>query len=336
MNRRAFVQRTGLAGLTLAAASVVVPRAVADPDPAPGSRPPAPGAPALPDPDVYAFQLGGCEAYVVHDGALTMPGIQPSWAPEAAKPELESLLKREYLPVDHVALSVNVVVIKGPGGVMLFDGGAGASFGPAAGRLVKGLAKIGIAPVDVKWIFVTHAHMDHIGGLVEGNALVFPAAKIIAAKTEVDFWSGANPDLSGMRTPAEARTQMAGAIKGCLEVLKPNLELKGPGKVTPSVELVASPGHTPGHAMFLVSEGDDKLLVFGDIVHLWALQFPHPEWTMAYDVDPKQAIATRKKVFEKAAADRPLLAGYHMPFPGLGHARSAGKGYEWAPRPWVV
>jgi glyoxylase-like metal-dependent hydrolase (beta-lactamase superfamily II) len=337
ITRRSFVQRTGLAGLSLLAAAASSQRAFADPDPSPNAKPPAPASPSLPDPDIYPFALGGHEAFVIHDGALTSPGIQPSFAPEASKAELDQLLTQEYLPTDHVVMSVNVLVVKSDAGVMLFDGGAGRAFGPAAGRLVSGLAKIGVSPADVKWVFVTHAHPDHIGGLVDGsNGLVFPSAKIIASKSEVDFWNADAPDLSGMRTPPESRAQMAGMIKTWLGVLKPNLELKGPGKIAPAVELVASPGHTPGHAMFLVSQGDDKLLVLGDIVHVWSLQFPHPEWTMAYDVDPRQAVATRRKVFEKAAADRTLLAGYHLPFPGLGHARAAGRGYQWVARPWVT
>jgi glyoxylase-like metal-dependent hydrolase (beta-lactamase superfamily II) len=184
---------------------------------------------------------------------------------------------------------------------------------------------------------VTHAHSDHINGLVDADTHpVFEQARVLAAKSEVDFWLSDSPNLSGMRTPPETTAQVAAGIKKVLTGAKPNLDLKEQGKLSPEVELLAAPGHTPGHSLFRVTQGNDKLLVFGDAVHIHALQFPHPEWTMAYDVDPALAVKTRRKLFEDAAAERIMLMGYHMPFPGIGHVRAAGKGFEWVPRPWVV
>lgn len=337
IDRRTFVQRTGLAGLSMLAAGLSSQRALADPDPPADRKSPLLTQAILPDPDIYPFQLGGVEAFIVHDGFISMPGIQPSFAPEATPSEIEEILRANFLPVDHISLSLNVLVVKAKSGVMLFDAGAGRSFGPATGRLVRGLARIGVSPNDVKTVFVTHAHLDHIGGLVdEANKPVFASARVLAAKTEVDFWMSAAPDLSGMRTAPETKAQAANGAKNFFGNLKANLELKEPGKLSSEVELIAAPGHTPGHSLFRIGQGDETLLVIGDAVHVHALQFPHPEWTMAYDVDPSQAVSTRRKLFKQAAADRTTLVGYHMPFPGIGHVRVAGKGYEWVPRPWVI
>jgi glyoxylase-like metal-dependent hydrolase (beta-lactamase superfamily II) len=100
--------------------------------------------------------------------------------------------------------------------------------------------------------------------------------------------------------------------------------------------MIAAPGHTPGHSLFSITLGGEKLLVFGDSVHLHALQFPHPEWSMAFDSDPAKAIATRRKLFKQVAAERTMCLGFHVPFPGVGYVRAAGQGYEWVPRPWVM
>jgi glyoxylase-like metal-dependent hydrolase (beta-lactamase superfamily II) len=337
LDRRTFVQQTGLAGLSVVAFNLIAQRASADPDaPAqPTGSAPAPARSA--EADVYPFQIGGVEAFVVSDGVLTFPGIQPTFAPQAKPSEIEELLKREFLPSNHLAMGVNILVVKAKSGVMLFDGGTGGTFGPTAGKLQRGLARIGVAPNDVKVVFVTHAHGDHIGGLVTAsNNLVFPSARIIAAKTEVDFWTSDAPDLSGMRASPEAKSQLAAAMKAILVNLKSNLERKEPGQVTPEVELILAPGHTPGHSLFRLTLGGETLLVVADTFHSYALQFAHPEWTMAYDVDPARAITTRRKLFKDATADRTTLMAFHLPFPGIGHVRAAAGEYEWVPRPWAV
>lgn len=337
MNRRSFVQRTGLTGLSLAALGLMTPRAKADPDPAPGQLPAPSPAEELAEPAILPFRIGNLDAFVVHDGVLGLPTVQPMFAPEAKPSEIEDSLKRHHLPPHRAALSVNVLVVKSKDGIMLFDSGTGKAFGPGLGRLLRGLARLGIGPGDVKTIFVTHAHADHIGGLVnEKNESVFGSARIVADRKEVQFWTSATPDLSGMRTPPETKTQTLASIQKFLGGVKGQLDLHEPGKISSEVELLAAPGHTPGHSYYLVSSGSEKLLLFGDAVHLYALQFEHPEWTMTYDVNPPEAITTRRKLFKHAGSDGTLLMGAHMPFPGLGHVEREGKAYAWVPRPWAV
>lgn len=333
MDRRAFMQRTGLAGLSTLALSLGINHASADPDPPAGTTAPGP----VTEPDIYSFQIGGTDAFVIHDGMFTVPGLQPLFLPEAKPEELQELLKKNFLPPDRYSLSMNVLVIKGKDGVMLFDAGCGKTFGPALGKLMRGLARIGIAPADVKTVFITHAHSDHTGGLVDDeNKPVFPSARLIATKREVDFWTSENPDLSGMNAPAEVKTQTAAGVKKILSGLTGRLELKDAGPLTPEVELISTPGHTPGHSMFRVTIGGEKILVVGDTVHIFAAQFAHPDWTIAYDVNRPLAIETRRKLFKQVATDRSLVFAYHLPFPGLGHVRTDGSAYEWVPRPWVT
>ena len=99
---------------------------------------------------------------------------------------------------------------------------------------------------------------------------------------------------------------------------------------------VGSKNETPGHTGFLVTSGKDSLLIWGDIVHSPALQFIHPEWAISFDTDQNQAIASRRAIFDRAAADKLLVAGMHLDFPGLGHVTRAGTGYAFTPAIWQL
>jgi glyoxylase-like metal-dependent hydrolase (beta-lactamase superfamily II) len=105
-------------------------------------------------------------------------------------------------------------------------------------------------------------------------------------------------------------------------------------EVVKGITSVALPGHTPGHTGFIITSGEESLLIWGDIVHSAALQFAHPEWAIAFDVDQTQAIATRKAIFDRAAADKLLVTGMHLDFPGFGHVAQAGSAYGFMPAFW--
>jgi glyoxylase-like metal-dependent hydrolase (beta-lactamase superfamily II) len=337
IDRRSFVQRAGMTGLSLLALGLSSRHAEGDPDPGPDAMGISTKADPVPEPDIFQFRVGNLDAFIVHDGVLDLPNLQPMFVPEAKPAEIEQLLKRNFLPLHGTALSLNVLGLRGDSGILLFDSGAGHAFGSGMGRLRRGLAKLGIGPADVTTIYLTHAHLEHIAGLVnETYEPVFSSAQLVAARQEVDFWTSRAPDLAGMKTPADTKAQTLSSIQKFLGAVKSCFDLREPGRISPEVELMAAPGHTPGHSNFLVTSGEEKLLVIGDAVHLHGLQFPHPEWTMAYDVRPDQAIATRRKLFKQASTQRSLLFGYHLPFPGLGHVRPEGRGYAWVPRPWVV
>src|ERR1700728_3260694 len=110
--------------------------------------------------------------------------------------------------------------------------------------------------------------------------------------------------------------------------------IKDGTEIVPGVTAVTAPGHTVGHTMIRVSSRNDQLLAWTDIVHSAALQFPEPERSIAYDLDPPQAIATRKKVMDMAATDKIMIAGTHIGFPGVGHVARDGSAYAFVPAPW--
>jgi glyoxylase-like metal-dependent hydrolase (beta-lactamase superfamily II) len=296
--------------------------------------------PALKGPQAggyYRFTIGDVEAVVISDGGLTFQPIQPTWAPEATKEELESALRSAFLPTDRINLDVNTLLIKIGGELILVDSGAGGLFGPSLGKVRERMEAAGVKPGQVTGVVLTHAHGDHFGGLLDGEGKpVYPNATYFASKTEIDYWTGSDPDFSKLRIGKEQREKALAGARKYIAAIKDRLTPVVPGKkIVEGVEVVDAPGHTPGHIALLVTSGKEALLNAADTVHHHVLMFSHPEWTSAFDVDPKMGADTRRKLLDRASADGLRVLGYHLPFPGIGHVRTAkGGAYEWVPEPW--
>jgi glyoxylase-like metal-dependent hydrolase (beta-lactamase superfamily II) len=105
----------------------------------------------------------------------------------------------------------------------------------------------------------------------------------------------------------------------------------GDTELVPGVRAMAAPGHTPGHTLYVVESEGQKLVLWGDLMHVAAAQFPDPSVTIRFDTDSGMAAAQRKKVFADAAEHGDWVAGAHLSFPGIGHLRAAGSGYAFVP-----
>ena len=290
------------------------------------------------DTEIYRYSLGDWPAYVIHDGTLPVPALQPFFLPEADPKELEALLGEQFLSPKNWVLSLNVLVFQTPQGVVLVDSGMGVGVTPTTGRLKRGLEVLGIAPDHVKAVVVSHAHPDHIGGILtpQGQA-AFPQARIYLARPEFDFWSADQPDLSTTTLPeANKKNGVETAHKAFQAVGDQLQRVQADEEFWPGFRFVAAPGHTPGHRGVHIRSGQEELLYLGDCVHVHAAQFLHPDWTMAADTDRRQAITSRVKLLEMAAARRLRVAGGHLPFPGLGHVRKVGEQrFAYVPQPWA-
>ncbi|NIP73371.1 MAG: MBL fold metallo-hydrolase [Gammaproteobacteria bacterium] len=227
-------------------------------------------------------------------------------------------------------VTLNAYLLQGRDRTILVDTGIGAFAGDAGPYLMENLAAVGVGAADVDTILITHMHPDHVGGLIDADDQpVFPGAAVLVPAGELDYWGGEIPDdASGMLT-----NQFQAAHR-VLAAMGDRLQRLAGTEVLPGITRVPLPGHTPDHSGYRVVSGGDQVLLWTDIVHLPHIQFPRPEATVAFDVDPDQAAATRQRIMAELAASGELIGGHHLDFPGLGYVTTDGDGYRFLPHVW--
>ena len=280
-------------------------------------------------PGFYRFKLGAIEITVVSDGTLAFPA-ETLWGDRAE--DARGLLTSTFQPSRPVGLQINTIVVDTGDKLVLIDAGCGVDkFQKTTGALLRNLAAAGYAPGDIDTILFTHFHFDHLWGISdhENASLLFPAAEFVASETEFAFWSA--PDLADRLPPA----QQPRITQANLKLARPRLRLiRAVAEVVPGVTTFGTPGHTPGHMSVNISSGGKELLLTGDVVVNSEVSFLHPEWPFGFDIDVPLATRTRQAFLDRAAADKTLVGGYHLPFPGFGHVVREEGGYRWLPEDW--
>lgn len=236
------------------------------------------------------IQVGSVNVTWIQDNAGDRP-MARSLFPDAGDALIDSLSLRDGVPS-----TVSVFVVKTDSVVILFDTGLGA----ADSRLQAGLKSLGMEPSDVRYLYLTHMHGDHIGGMLTAEGkVVFPNAEVYVSKPEHDYW------MTASSNPRAAKT---------LEAYRNKLHLFAFGDTLPGgVAAMEAVGHTPGHTVFQVG----RLLVVGDLFHGLALQLAHPEICATYDMDKEKAVETRKRFIRYAQENELTMAGMHLPAPAF-------------------
>jgi glyoxylase-like metal-dependent hydrolase (beta-lactamase superfamily II) len=229
---------------------------------------------------------------------------------------------------DPVHIAVNAFLFRHNGRWGLIDTGAGNTMGPTLGKLADNLRALRVQPEDIETILLTHLHPDHSNGLVDAQGrAIYPNAEVILHELEAGFWLDRDESTGSSDRIRRNIAKAAVTTAPYRNRLRPVRD----GEVIPGVSAVLLDGHTPGHTGWLLHSGSDSVLIWGDIVHLASIQIARPDTGLVFDVDAAAACATRRRLFDRLAADGLKVAGAHLDFPGFGTIMRAGAGFRFEP-----
>lgn len=273
----------------------------------------------------HTFKVGSAEVTVVSDGDLTLPASFV--LPGRSDADIASVFTKAGAGAPAFKAEVNVVVVKLGAEVVLIDTGAGPDFIPTLGRLADRLEAAGVKPEAVTRVVFTHAHADHLWGVIDplGGGSAFEKAQHVMTTPERDYWLQADVEsrvAEPFKAMAAGTHRRLKSIADRVQTLAPNAE------ILPGLTYVDTAGHTPGHASVLLKSGNDQLLIGGDALVNAAVSFVEPSWRWGSDMDPDRAVQTRASLLDRLASEKIGLIGYHLPWPGVGRVERKDGAYR--------
>jgi len=270
--------------------------------------------------DIFSYQSGEFKITMLSEAQQNAyPNILIGATPE---------ILAKYVPTGSFPNAMNAFLVQGKGKKILVDTGLGK-------QLFGNLKSVGLEPEDIDAILITHMHGDHIGGLIQNGEVMFPTAELYISQPEHDYWMS---DDEMYQVPENSRMSFTNArnvirqYSSRLHLFEPN-ELNDISRgILPGIKPIAAYGHTPGHTGFLLQSGNSQFLLWGDLTHAMAVQMPHPEIAVTYDVNPELAIESREAILKYVKENHISIAGMHIAFPGMGKIKAGEEeGYEFIP-----
>jgi glyoxylase-like metal-dependent hydrolase (beta-lactamase superfamily II) len=280
---------------------------------------------------VYRTKIGSYELTTVYDGTWFRK-VDDKFVKNVDFVQVQKAIADSFLPPDTVPTSFSPLLVNTGRKLVLIDTGTGGQLGPTTGLMGAALAAAGVRPQQIDTILISHFHPDHINGIKDKDGRkVFANAEIMVSAPEWAFWmddARLAAAADGMKTQFLNARRIFRDIAGEVKRFEPGAEL------APGITSIAAFGHTPGHCAFSVASGSQSTLVLSDTTnHPW-LFARHPEWQGAFDTDGAKAVETRKRMLDRAAADKMLVHGYHFPFPASGYIVKSANGYDLVPAMW--
>lgn len=284
----------------------------------------------------YRYKVGSMEVTVVTDGARTFP-LADAFVTNAKKDEVNGALAAAYMDKDKMTIVFNPIVVNTGAKLVVIDTGNGpGAFEQtkgAVGQFQSNLAAAGIDPKSVDAVVISHFHGDHINGLLTADGKpIYANAEILVPEGEWKFWMDDGNVSKASNPTVEGNFKNVRRVFGALG--NKVTQYQAGKEVIPGITALATPGHTPGHVSHLLSSGSQSVMVQADVSNHPALFVRNPGWRVMFDMDGAMAEETRRKLYDRMAADRTMMQGFHFPFPAVGYVEKDGQGYRLAPAAW--
>ncbi|HZP79169.1 MAG TPA: MBL fold metallo-hydrolase [Pseudolabrys sp.] len=284
-------------------------------------------------PSIYRFAFGGFEIASILDSKVVREGLHPTFGAEHSAESVHALARDNRIDASRYEHPFIPTVVNTGREVILFDTGNGTLRRDYEqlrnripdGHLAERLAQAGYKPEDIDVVVITHGHPDHIGGLIDGGKPVYPNARYVFGAAEFDFWKRGENVREARKFNRELFVKIAVPLAERARFVKPGDEIAS------GIRAIDAAGHSPGLLAYHVESEGKRLLIWADTCIHYVMSVQRPEWQVDVDDEKDRAVATRKRILDMAATDQLFVAGFHMPFPGLGMVERAASGTRWVP-----
>jgi glyoxylase-like metal-dependent hydrolase (beta-lactamase superfamily II) len=284
-------------------------------------------------PTINRFKFGGFEITNIMDSKVIRDHLHPGIGGDQPAEAAEELARANHIEANRFQHPFIPTVANTGSQLVLFDTGNGAlrdEYEQLRGRMPEGqlvprLKQAGYAAADIDVVVITHGHPDHIGGLTRGGKPVFPNARYVFGAAEFDFWKRGENVREARKFNRELFAKICEPLADRATFIKPDDE------VVPGIRAVDAAGHSPGMMAYHVESEGRRLLIWADTCTHYVMSIQRPDWPVEVDDDKAKAVATRKRILDMAATDKLFVAGFHMPFPGVGYVEKSSAGYRWVP-----